>query len=314
MKDFWSKRNYDLNDIPDMTGKVAVITGGNSGIGKVCAREMVKKGCTVVLGCRSEEKTLEAIEEIRQTTSNGKIEFIKLDLMSLESVTQFAKEFKSRYESLNILLNNAGVMMCPFGLSKDGIETQFATNHVAHHYLTMLLLPVLENSTPSRIVTVSSMAQLFHFGKIDWEGISDPKKYYSGTQYCMSKGCNVLFTKELNRRLQTKGVSNLYVNCNHPGVINSNLFRHMYGMNTSLGSMFTSLFFVSTENGALTQLYLATSPEVEQKEVKGQYYVPIATPSKAKGYTDSKELSLELWNFTEKLIKEKIPEYKGAPI
>ncbi|CAO3695208.1 unnamed protein product [Rhizopus stolonifer] len=275
---------------------------------------MARKGCTIILACRTEAKAKVVVEEIKAATNNEKVDFIRLDLLSLESVKEFAKEFKSRYQNLNILINNAGIMMCPFELSKDGIESQFATNHVAHHYLTMLLLPLLEKSTPSRVVTVSSIGQKFHFGGLDLESISDPQKYSKGSQYTKTKVCNILFTKELSRRMERKGISNFYANCNHPGSVSSDLFRHVYNSEGVIMGWLHRLLFISTEDGALTQLYLATSPEVEEKDVKGQYYVPIAVPSQPKAIAMSEETALELWNFTEKLIKEKVPDYKGAPI
>lgn len=154
---FFTASDFTLDKVPDLTGKVAIVTGSNCGIGRVCAAEMAKKGCTVIMACRSKEKTLPVIEAIKAETGNGKLEFIPLDLMSLDSVTKFADTFKRQYSQLHILLNNAGVMTPPFELSEDGIESQFATNHVAHFYLTMLLLPVLETSAPSRIVNVSSI-------------------------------------------------------------------------------------------------------------------------------------------------------------
>ncbi|KAG1152466.1 hypothetical protein G6F37_002434 [Rhizopus arrhizus] len=279
MRDFWSKRNYSFESIPDLTGKIAIITGSNSGIGKVCALEMARKGCTVILACRDDKKAKVVAEEIKAETKNEKIESIKLDLMSLVSVKSFAEEFKSRYQELHILINNAGIMMCPFGLSKDGIETQFATNHVAHHYLTMLLLPLLEKSAPSRIVTIS----------------------------------NILFTRELSKRLESKGVTNVYANCNHPGVVRTQLFRHVYSIG-SIMDRIKDFFSISAEDGALTQLYLATSPEIEEKSIKGQYYVPLGAPSTPKGIAASDEHLLELWDYTENLIKEKIPDYEGAPV
>ncbi|KAG0742217.1 hypothetical protein G6F62_008043 [Rhizopus arrhizus] len=314
MRDFWSKRNYSFESIPDLTGKVAIVTGSNTGIGKICALEMAKKGCTVILACRNEEKTIKVVEEIKTATKNEKIEFIKLDLMSLASVKQFAQEFKAKYQELHILINNAGVLMCPFGLSEDGIETQFATNHVAHHYLTMLLLPVLEKSTPSRIVTVSSLAHALTFSKLNLDSISDPKAYDRGTQYSKSKICNILFTRELAKRLETKGITNLYVNCNHPGAISSDLYRHLYDPKVGIMAWLNRLFFISEEDGALTQLYLATSPEVEEKGIRGQYYVPFGVLGTPRGEAAHQERPIELWKFTENLIKEKMPDYEGAPI
>ncbi|KAG1457017.1 hypothetical protein G6F46_007152 [Rhizopus delemar] len=313
MRDFWSKRNYSFEDIPDLTGKIAIITGSNSGIGKVCALEMARKGCSVILACRDDKKAKVVVEEIKAETKNEKIDSIKLDLMSLASVKSFAEEFKSRYQELHILINNAGIMMCPFGLSKDGIETQFATNHVAHHYLTMLLLPLLEKSAPSRIVTVSSLAHRMLYREFSLKDINDPDKYNEVALYAISKISNILFTRELSKRLESKGVTKVYANCNHPGIVRTQLFRHVYSIG-SIMDRIRDFFSISAEDGALTQLYLATSPEIEEKNIKGQYYVPLGAPSTPKGIAASDEHLLELWDFTENLIKEKIPDYEGAPV
>lgn len=132
-----------------------------------------------------------------------------MNLLKLSSVKEFADKFLARHNELHILINNAGIMMCPFSLSEDGIETQFATNHVAHYYLTMLLLPVLEKSAPSRIINVSSLAHRAPFWELNLETISDPSKYNKYIHYGKSKACNILFTRELNKRLEAKGVNNV---------------------------------------------------------------------------------------------------------
>ncbi|CAO3590729.1 unnamed protein product [Absidia cylindrospora] len=308
---FWGKKHFEFKDIPDLTGKTAIITGANTGIGRVCALEMARKGCKVILACRTEAKTLPVIENIKKETGNAQIEFLALDLMSLQSVKNFVETIKTRNEKLNILLNNAGVGLCPFGLSEDGIETQFATNHVAHHYLTTQLLPLLEENTPSRIVTVSSLAHHAVFS-LNLENISDPKAYNRFSHYGKSKAANILFTRELARRCKKKGVENIYVNCNHPGAVRSDFARHLLG--ATLTRIYDALVTVTTEEGALTQLYLATSPEVEEEDVKGQYYVPYGEAGTISSFTSSDENAEQLWNFTEDLLKEKVDGYQGSPI
>lgn len=250
------------------------------------------------------------IEEIKSETGNDKLEFIKLDLLSLASVKKFTEEFMARHDQLHILLNNAGVMICPFGLSKDGIETQFATNHVAHFYLTTQLLPVIEKSTPSRIINVSSIGHRMPFRSLDLENISNPDKYNKYLHYGKSKACNILFTRELAKRLEAKGVENVYVNCNHPGGVKTDLYRYIGSWTTS----FLNMFMITPEDGALTQLYLATSPDVEEKKIKGQYYVPFGVPDTPRGVAASDDMPAKLWEFTENLLKEKVPKYEGAPI
>lgn len=152
---------------------------------------------------------MKVVDEIKAHTGNQNVEFIQLNLLKLASVKEFADQFLARHSELHILMNNAGVMMCPFGLSEDGIETQFATNHVAHFYLTMLLLPVLEKSAPSRIINVSSIGHRMPFKALNLESISDPAKYNKFIHYAKSKTCNILFTRELSKRLEQKGVDNV---------------------------------------------------------------------------------------------------------
>ncbi|KAI7850912.1 hypothetical protein BDC45DRAFT_487410 [Circinella umbellata] len=311
----WWTKHFQISNIPDLSGKIAIITGSNTGIGKLCATEMARKNCEIIVASRSEDKGQAAVADIKSATGNQKVEYIKLDLMSLKSVKAFADQFKSKYDKLDILLNNAGVMSCPYGLSEDGIETQFATNHMGHYYLTMQLLPILIKSGPSRIVNVSSMAHLFTTVSVPkFEQVSRKKGYNATIQYGFTKACNILFSRELTRRLESKGISNVYVNCNHPGIVSSELSRHVVQQDTILDSLYNNYFAISTENGSLTQLYLATSPEVESKNIKGQYYVPYARPGWSAPYTTSEKNAIDLWEFTENLLKEKIPDYQGSPI
>ncbi|KAI8062421.1 hypothetical protein BC940DRAFT_308977 [Gongronella butleri] len=310
---FFSKKYYDFESIPDLSGKIAVITGSSAGIGKVCALEMARKGCHVVLACRSEDKAQAVIDEIKKETGNDKLEFIPLNLMSLQSVKAFAETYKQRHDTLDILMNNAGTMMCPFGLSDDGIETQVATNHVGHFFLTTQLLPVIEKSRSARIVNVSSMGHRMAFN-MNLEHINDPKKYDRTAQYGRSKAFNILFTRELTRRLQERGVDHVYVNCNHPGVVRSELTRHLMSVDSILTTIYNKLVTITTEDGSLTQMYLATSPEVEEKKIKGKYYVPYAQPGCVSSLASSDENAKTLWEFTENLLKEKVPGYEGSPI
>ncbi|CAO3613501.1 unnamed protein product [Cunninghamella blakesleeana] len=305
---FWSKKHFEFKDIPDLNGKTVIITGASAG------KWQEKAAKCIIFACRNEAKTLPVMEEIKKETGNDKLEFIPIDLLSLQSVKKFVETIKERKEKVNILMNNSGVMICPFGLSEDGIETQFATNHVGHFYLTTQLLPILQENKPSRVVTVSSMGHKGVYGSLDLEHISDEKRYNRVTHYSKSKAANILFTRELNKRIQEKGIEGVYVNCNHPGVVRSELTRHIMSTTSVLTTIYNKAFTITTEDGALTQLYLATSPEVEEKKIKGEYFVPFgekATPSCA---STSEKNAKELWDFTEKLLKEKIPGYEGSPI
>ncbi|KAI8329446.1 hypothetical protein BC941DRAFT_197382 [Chlamydoabsidia padenii] len=309
---FWGKKHFEFKDIPDLTGKTAIITGANTGIGRVCALEMARKSCRIIMACRTESKAQVVIDDIQKETGNDQLEFIALDLMSLQSVKRFVETIKAKKIKLDILMNNAGVMMCPFGLSQDEIETQFATNHVAHFYLTTQLIPVLQTSPTSRVVTVSSMGHRTVFGGLDLKNISNPNKYNRIHHYGKSKAANILFTRELAKRLEEKGIKNIYTNCNHPGVVRSDLTRHMMG--GLMTKIYDNLMTITTEDGALTQLYLATSPEIETNKVKGQYYVPYGEVGYVSGLASSDANAKELWDFTEKLLIEKVPGYEGSPI
>ncbi|KAI9272772.1 hypothetical protein BDA99DRAFT_499175 [Phascolomyces articulosus] len=312
---FFSSKPFEFSDIPDLSGKVAIITGSNTGIGKVCAIEMARKNCQVIVASRSEDKGQAAVADIKEITGNDKVEFIKLNLLSLQSVQAFVEEFKSKYDSLHILLNNAGVMMCPYSLSEDGLETQFATNHVAHYFLTIQLLPLLIKSGPSRIVNVSSSGHNFtSFYAPDLERINDEKGYGPFTNYSYSKAFNILFTIELAKRLEAKGIKNVYVNSNHPGMVRSELGRHSVSKDSLFATFLYNVLTVPTEKGALTQMYLATSTEVESNNINGKYYVPNAKPGHPNGYSKSEKNAAILWDFTENLLKEKVSGYQGAPV
>ncbi|KAF0698029.1 hypothetical protein As57867_011318, partial [Aphanomyces stellatus] len=142
---------FSFNDIPTLVNKVAIVTGASAGIGLITARELAKKGCHVILACRSRTKTDPVVEAIKAVAPGATVEFMELDLMRLKSVQAFTDAFKARQLPLHILVNNAGIMAPPFALSADGIESQFATNHIAHMALTQRLLPILEASAPSRV-------------------------------------------------------------------------------------------------------------------------------------------------------------------
>ncbi|RUS18907.1 hypothetical protein BC937DRAFT_88179 [Endogone sp. FLAS-F59071] len=301
---------FSHDDVPDMTGKVCIVTGANTGIGRACATVLAKKGAHVIFACRTAEKTEPVIAEIKASTGNTNVEFIALNLLSLSSVTSFIETFKARNLPLHLLLNNAGVMAPPFSLSADGIESQFATNHIGHFYLTTQLLPILEASAPSRIVQVSSDAHVFTFGGLNLQSLNDPKKYNGWTAYGRSKLANILFARELTKKLGAKGVKNIYVNSNNPGAVSSDLQR--YATYVNILKYFVT--FVNTDEGALTQMYLATSPEVEEKDIRGQYYVPIAKPGTPSKYALNDKLAEELWEWTENTLKEKVPGYPGSPI
>uniref|UniRef100_A0A8C9QH72 Retinol dehydrogenase 12 n=1 Tax=Spermophilus dauricus TaxID=99837 RepID=A0A8C9QH72_SPEDA len=195
-----------------LPGKVVVITGANTGIGKETARELARRGARVYIACRDVLKGESAASDIRADTKNSQVLVRKLDLSDTKSIRAFAEGFLAEEKQLHILINNAGVMLCPYSKTADGFETHLGVNHLGHFLLTHLLLERLKESAPARVVNLSSVVH--HIGKIRFHDLQGEKRYCSGLAYCHSKLANVLFTRELAKRLQGTGVTTYAV---HPG-------------------------------------------------------------------------------------------------
>lgn len=246
-----------------MEDKICIITGANSGIGKATALGLAKVNATIVMLCRNKEAGEIAQKEIIEESGNKKIDLLLCDLSSQEQIRSFVDEFKQKYQNLNVLINNAGVMASKRKLSVDGFEMNFAVNHLAPFLLTNLLLDMLKMSAPSRIINVSSGAH--KMAKIDFDDLqSENKKHRLFRVYGVSKLALMLFSYELSRKLDGTGVT---VNTVHPGVVNTNLGRDM----SKFGRRFGKLFFKNPEKGAETSIFLASSPEVEG--ITGKYYI-----------------------------------------
>ncbi|CAG8686445.1 4931_t:CDS:2, partial [Dentiscutata heterogama] len=207
----------------------------------------------------------------------------------------------------SLRVNNAGIMTTPFETTQDGIQDQFGVNHIGHFLFTILLLPTIKASAPSRIVNVSSIAhRSTPPAGIEFDKLNDPNAHSTTLRYGQSKLANILFTTELNERLLG---SNVYCNSLHPGVIKTDLWN---GLVSSYGSWIKpflyigTLFMISPEDGALTQLYCATSPEVEEKNLRAKYFVPFGELGEPTAQAKDKELAKQLWEFSEKLVKEKL--------
>ncbi|TKJ27542.1 MAG: short-chain dehydrogenase [Promethearchaeota archaeon Loki_b31] len=245
-----------------MEGKICIITGANSGIGKATAIGLAMMNATIVMMCRSKERGEEVQKEIIELTGNKKVDLLLCDLSSQESIRKFVSEFKSKYQKLHILINNAGVMLSKRVISVDGFEMNFAVNYLASFLLTNLLLDVLKKSAPSRIINVSSAAH--RMAKMDFDDLqSEKRKYRLFKIYGISKLALMLFSFELNRRLEGTSVT---VNTVHPGVVNTNLGQDQ----SSFSKGFAKLFFKKPEKGAETSIYLASSQEVEG--ITGKYF------------------------------------------
>jgi len=275
-----------------MEGKICIITGANSGIGKATAIELAKMSATIVMLCRDKERGESAQNEIIDITDNNKVDLILCDLSSQKEIRNFAAEFISKYQNLHVLINNAGVMLSNRDISIDGFEMNFAVNHLAPFLLTNLLLDVLKKSAPSRIINVGSAAH--RMGKIDFEDLQrEKKKGRPMGLYGSSKLAMTLVSYELSRRLEDSDVT---VNVLHPGLINTNLGRDR--SSTSQG--FARKFFKSPEIGAETSIFLATSPEVEG--ITGKYYAKKKEKSSSKE-SYNEEYAKRLWEISLEMTK-----------
>ena len=206
-----------------LDGKTVIITGANTGIGKETAIDLARRGARVIIACRSAEKGEEAVVEVRAKSDNDKVVFRRLDLASLESVRRFASKVLEEEPTIDILINNAGVMACPYSKTEDGFEMQFGVNHLGHFLLTNLLLDRLKESPAARIVNVSSMGHKLA-KRINFDDLNSEKSYSSFVAYSQSKLANILFTRSLAKRLVGTSV---IANCLHPGGVRTELVRHV---------------------------------------------------------------------------------------
>ncbi|WSQ09046.1 oxidoreductase [Streptomyces sp. NBC_01231] len=260
----WSEK-----DVPDQSGRVAVVTGANSGLGYVTARALARRGARVVLACRSEARGAEAGHRLAAEVPGARADVVRLDLADLASVREFADGFS--YDRLDLLVNNAGVMALPYATTADGFETQFGVNHLGHFALTGRLLPALLGTPGARVVTVSSTAHAL--SNIDITDLNSERRYRRWTAYARSKTANLLFTHELARRLAVHG-SDVVAAAAHPGYAATNLQTAGPRMSGRRGSerfmrVGNRFFAQSAEAGALPTLYAATAPDVRPDSFTG---------------------------------------------
>ncbi len=240
-----------------MNGKVALITGGTGGIGKAAATALAGMGAEVVVVGRNAERGEAAVAEIREKAGNDGVSLLLADLSVQAEVRKLAEDFGAHHDRLDVLVNNAGLVLSERNETPDGIEAQFAINHLAPFLLTNLLTDLLKKSAPSRVVTVSSEAQ--RWGKMDFDDLQSKKRYRGFPVYGMTKLANVMFTFELAERLKGTGVT---ANCMHPGAVNTSFAQNNRGP-ASLAFRLFKPFMRSPEQGADTLVYLAVSPAVE---------------------------------------------------
>jgi len=290
-----TNNHWTAESIPDQTGRIAIVTGANSGIGYETAHALANKGATVIMACRNQEKGDAAARQIRDEKPRATVETMQLDLGDLDSVRAFADEFQRQYDRLDLLINNAGIMHPPLGKTKQGFETQFGVNHLGHFALTGLLLDLIIRTPHARIVTVSSMAH--RFGRIDFEDLNAEKGYRANAAYGQSKLANLLFTYELQRKLQAAGNGTIAVAA-HPGWTATNLQQH-----SGVVRFFNHFFAQTSAMGALPTLRAATAPDVQG----GDYYGPgkrmemVGYPIKVQsnGRSHDAEVAAQLWTVSE---------------
>jgi NAD(P)-dependent dehydrogenase (short-subunit alcohol dehydrogenase family) len=257
---------WNVNDIPNLKEKVIVITGANSGIGFEAARVLAQKEANIVFAVRNHEKGQTAMRSIQNEYPAARIQLMKLDLSDLHSIKQFAQQFASSHDRLDLLINNAGVMMPPYTKTKDGFELQFGSNHLGHFVLTGSLLSLIQKTEQSRIVTVSSLA---HKGaKIDFDNLDGSKQYSRYKFYGQSKLANLLFSYELNKRLQKAGIPVKSIAC-HPGISTTNLISLGKEKASWYAKFAVQLISQSAQQGAWPTLYAATYPNLQGGEYIG---------------------------------------------
>ncbi|HKE14943.1 MAG TPA: SDR family NAD(P)-dependent oxidoreductase [Kofleriaceae bacterium] len=295
----------------DMNGKVALVTGASSGIGRETARALAEKGARVILTARDVPKGEAVAAAIRSSTGNAQVEVEALELGSLASVRAFARRFLDRHRVLHILVNNAGVMACPFGKTADGFEMQFGTNHIGHFLLTCLIAPALRHGSPSRVVSVSSRGH--HISPVVFDDIHfERRPYQKWLSYGQSKTANILLAVGLERRLAASGV---HANALHPGGIMTELVRHLDAEDMEfVRSRNPTMKLKSIEAGAATSVFAASAPELEGR---GGLYLEDChvaavndTPGAldgVKSYALDGENAERLWGASEDMVGERFP-------
>lgn len=298
-----SKEKWTTDNINNLNGRIIIVTGGNSGLGYESVKAFAMKGAEVILACRDTEKGEEAKRQIGKT--HGKIVVMELDLADFSSIRKFAADFQKKYNKLDVLLNNAGIMTSPYFKTKDGLEAQNGINHFGHFLLTGLLLPIIKKTPGSRIINVSSLAH--KWGKMDFNDpfFENGNKYSPMKSYGSSKLSNLLFTYELHRRFERNNIDSIAVAA-HPGGARTNLGRYVEGK--WWFKILSPLFMLMTQEqdkGALPQIRASVDESVKG----GAYYGPGGFREQ-KGFpvrVDSNDLSKnredaeKLWKLSEEV-------------
>jgi NAD(P)-dependent dehydrogenase (short-subunit alcohol dehydrogenase family) len=294
-----SPRTTNASAPPDLRERVVVITGGNSGIGKEAAVALAGMGATVVITARNPQRGEAALDEVRQRAGSDRVDVMALDLADFASIRAFAIALGGRFERLDVLVNNAGGILTHRETTAQGFEMTFGVNHLGHFLLTSLLLDQLKESAPSRVINVASIGHRFAVGGLSFSDLQAERRYWSMDAYAKSKLANILFTRELARRLEGTAVT---ANCLHPGAV-----RTGFGSadDTSGFERFVMVlgapFFIGPVRGARTTVHLASAPELVDQS--GGYYVKcrVHRPSRAARDADA---ARRLWDVSEALIAD----------
>ncbi len=286
---------WKFDNIPDQTDRVAIVTGANAGIGFAAAKALAHKGARVVLACRNEAKGNAAVERIRADSPRGTVELMPLDLADLASVRAFAAAFAKSHDRLDLLINNAGVMIPPESKTEDGFELQIGVNFLGHFALTGLLLDRLEATPGARVVTLSSLAH--RGGRIDFDSFRGPDNYKAWRAYQQSKLACLMFTLELQRRLESTG-SSVQSLAAHPGGTKTDLQRH-----NGVLSALTALVCMNADQGALPTLYAATDETASGGDYIGPHGMAetrgYPAPARIANRARDPEVSAQLWAVAE---------------
>jgi len=297
-----SKSNWNTQNITDQSNKTIIITGASSGLGMEASKVLSSKNATIIMAVRNKKKGKNVAEEIKKQNPNAKLEIREMDLSSLQSVSNFAEGVKSDYDKIDILINNAGIMTCPFDRTKDDFEIQMGTNHLGHFALTGLLMPLLHKAKNSRIVVTSSIGH--KMGNIDFTDINwEKRKYKTSQAYADSKLANLYFAYELARKLQNEK-SDIKVTASHPGWTRTNLQKHSWYMKA-----LNPLFSQGPDEGVLPTLRAAFDADAKSGDYFGpsrffeMHGNPVVVKSNEKSH--NLEASKKLWEISEQMTNIK---------
>jgi len=294
-----SNNNWTIEQIPDLTGKVTIVTGANSGIGYETAKALAAKGATVIMACRNAAKANQAIASVRQEVAEARLELIQLDLADLTSITDFANSFKAKYSRLDILINNAGIMIPPqLNKTADGFESQFGINHLGHFALTAQLMDVIRTTPNAKVVNVSSIAHRLGTGTINFDNLNSENKYKPMPAYAQSKLANLLFTRQLNHFFKDNSIDAV-ATAAHPGWTATELQK-----DAGFYKLLNPIFAQKQPMGALPTLYAAIENLEANAFVGPSGWQELRGHPKLVGMTDAAKddvLAKRLWDVSTEL-------------